>query len=170
MLLLHLLFDDECQPRFADARLANQHRDLSLLLFDLFPAIEQQADFTIAPHQRRQTADSRPGDFDTAADFAFAQHAMHFDRLRHTFDRALAQRFAVEETLHDPQRRSADDDRVRFRRRLQFDGDVASLADDRHWLTDLAGAARQVSRDGQPRVNADSQGQRQPARFFDSLT
>src|SRR5690349_17350851 len=94
------------ETRFANSRLAADHRDLAGAALSLAPPFNQQSDLMIAPDQWRQI--SAPERVQAVARAAFRDDLKGWDRLRQAFEREIADAPTIESVLHQKIRRMAD--------------------------------------------------------------
>ena len=150
------------QARFADARFADDQRHLALAIEHALPSIHQQAQFVLAPDERRQSTRSR-GRFEPPAHSARLDYAVEPDRPFDAFERLRAALFDHEQPRDQPMRRIGDHHRARLRRRLHPRGDIGRVAED------VGVLARARANHHRARIDADPRRQLRVRRMFVEL-
>ena len=79
----HLFLQHLHQARFANTRFAAEQHHLPEAVLDLGPALAQQRDFLLAPHQRRQAGAA--GRFQATAGHTLIEHPIDRQRLGKAF-------------------------------------------------------------------------------------
>jgi hypothetical protein len=132
------------QARLADAGLAGQQHDLTLAIFGLLPAAEQQSELPLTPDQRCQARCLTR--FETVLHPAWAKYLPGPYRLGQTLERVLTELGEVEQATDQAPRARRDHHAMRRRQRLQAGSEVGGLADHRT-LLGLAGASQLADHD-----------------------
>src|SRR5262249_14259768 len=114
------------QPGLTNAGLADQQDDLAAAFLDLFPAVEQETHFPIAPDKRCEP--SGPGDFDATESLLLPHHAVDLNLPGDAAQGVASHAFALEETLDQAEGGGAD-------KYLTILGQILQPASDRTWLS-----------------------------------
>ena len=123
----YLIPENPDEAGFANARFARQHDDLSHALGGALPAVHQQADLLLPPHQACQA--SRRRHVEPGLRSALVQDPVHHEGLGQAFEvlrpEGLTHKIAVDQVRGG----LADHHRIGGRQSLQAGGDVRGLAE-----------------------------------------
>src|SRR5262249_26011470 len=123
-IVLQVVLECNCDPGFADPRLAGQQYHAPLAGLDLLPAPEQQLELLDPADQRRLTRTQR---LKAALNRARPNHLIGLNRSDKSFHFDGAEIMVLEQVGHKPSCPWTDDDRVGGRGRLQARREIRRL-------------------------------------------
>jgi hypothetical protein len=141
------------KPRLPEARVAREEHRLALALPDLLPAFEQQPHLLVASHERSELARVH---VEAAAHACRLEHGVCADRIGDALQHRGSEILRCEDPRDQPQRRSADQHRVRLGRAFEPRRDVRGVAEGKGLA--LRSAAH-LAHDDRAGVDADPRGQ-----------
>ena len=143
------------QPRLADAGLSRQHHRLTVTLLCLSPAPEHQAEFLVAPGERRQPV--RADGVEPRLGAAFTGHPPGVDGRIEALEHSAAEILEGEQGANQGAGRRRGNDGVRGRDLLQAGREVGRLAGHRRLLG--RALAEEVADHHGPGGDADTDGE-----------
>ena len=153
----HLVRQHLHQARFADAGFAAEQHHLAEAVFDLCPALTQQPNFLLPPHQRGPPGAA--GSFQATAGHTLIEHAIDRQRLRQAFQERGAERLAGKEPPEELKGRRTDHQGIGRGEALQAGRQVGGLAEGELFL---ARPAPDVAHHHQPGMDPQAHSQVHP--------
>ena len=136
------------QARFANARLPTEQHHLAPAVLAVCPALQEQHDFGLAPHQGRQAA--RTSDVQAALRRTFPQHPIHLHRRRDPFEVMSPQLLSGKIPTYQAEGGRTDHDRIRRCQSLEAGRQIGRLPQRQLFL---AAAAPDLAHDHQAGVD-----------------